>query len=332
MIIEKIAHARAGLLGNPSDGYFGKTISISVRNFAARVSLQEHPELKIDSHVADQARYPGIDALCEHIDLHGYYGGVRLMKAAIRQFVSYCRESDIKLPKRNFIMRYHSAIPRQIGLAGSSALVTAALKGLQAFYEVKIPKTILPGLSLNAEAKELGINAGLQDRVIQVYGGCVFMDFDEDFMSTNGHGQYQEIDPMPLKNIYIAYKTELSKVSGTVLNDIRSRYDAGDTVVRNTLSEIAELAEKGKELIATGDLPGINALINRNFDLRSKIMVISDSNRQLVEAARICGASAKFTGSGGSIIGFYEDEAMLKALIKAMRKLKARVIEPRLEE
>ena len=38
-MIETYAYARAGLLGNPSDGYFGKTISFSVRNFRARVLL-----------------------------------------------------------------------------------------------------------------------------------------------------------------------------------------------------------------------------------------------------------------------------------------------------
>ena len=328
MIIEKLAYARAGLLGNPSDGYFGKTISISVRNFAARVSIQEHAELKIESHVDDQHRYAGIDDFCQQIDLRGYYGGIRLMKAALRQFVEYCRKTGIKLHQRNFVLRYHSAIPRQIGLAGSSALVTAAIQALSAFYEVEIPKEILPGLILNAEAEELGINAGLQDRVIQVYGGCVYMDFDEALFKKQGYGDYQPLDPQPLQNIYIAYKTELSKVSGTVLNDIRSRYNAGDTRVRNTLAEIAELAEKGRSKIENGDPDGLEALINRNFDLRCEIMNISDSNRQLVEAARNCGASAKFTGSGGSIIGFYKDDDMLKALIKSMRKLKARVIEP----
>jgi len=33
LIIRKRAYARAGLIGNPSDGYHGKTISIIVRNF-----------------------------------------------------------------------------------------------------------------------------------------------------------------------------------------------------------------------------------------------------------------------------------------------------------
>ena len=33
--------ARAGLIGNPSDGYFGKTISVIVRDFAAQVGLTD---------------------------------------------------------------------------------------------------------------------------------------------------------------------------------------------------------------------------------------------------------------------------------------------------
>ncbi len=54
MIIESRAYARAGLLGNPSDGYFGKTISISVRNFGAHVSLYQTPELHIEPQQQDR--------------------------------------------------------------------------------------------------------------------------------------------------------------------------------------------------------------------------------------------------------------------------------------
>lgn len=64
----------------------------------------------------------------------------------------------------------------QTGLSGSSAIVCAALSCLLDFYKVKhlIKVDIRPNLILNAE-KELGIIAGLQDRVAQVYGGVVFM-------------------------------------------------------------------------------------------------------------------------------------------------------------
>ena len=48
MIITAHAYARAGLVGNPSDGYFGKTISFTIRNFRASVHLWEshHFEIK----------------------------------------------------------------------------------------------------------------------------------------------------------------------------------------------------------------------------------------------------------------------------------------------
>jgi glucuronokinase len=37
MSITSRVHARVGLLGNPSDGFFGKTISFSLANFYAQV-------------------------------------------------------------------------------------------------------------------------------------------------------------------------------------------------------------------------------------------------------------------------------------------------------
>ena len=47
LLIRKRAYARAGLLGNPSDGYHGKTISLIVRNFWAEVVLYEWDSVEI---------------------------------------------------------------------------------------------------------------------------------------------------------------------------------------------------------------------------------------------------------------------------------------------
>ena len=41
MIIESRGYARAGLIGNPSDGYFGKTIAVIIKNFHAEITLFE---------------------------------------------------------------------------------------------------------------------------------------------------------------------------------------------------------------------------------------------------------------------------------------------------
>ena len=47
ILIRKRAFARAGLVGNPSDGYHGKTISLIVRNFHAEVVLYEWDDVEI---------------------------------------------------------------------------------------------------------------------------------------------------------------------------------------------------------------------------------------------------------------------------------------------
>ena len=328
MIFESRAYARAGLLGNPSDGYFGKTISIVVRNFGAHISLYESPELQIEQQDVDRNIFRNIYQLVESVDLTGYYGGDRLIKAAIKKFSEYCDQRSIRLHGKNFTIRYRSSIPRQVGLAGSSAIITATIKALMAFYEVEVKKEELPNLVLSVETEELGINAGLQDRVIQTYEGCVYMDFDKQIMESQGFGNYESIDPTILPNFYIAYKTNLGKVSGAVFNDVKARFLEEEPLVVETLAAIGENAAVGKKAILDGDSKKLALLINKNFDLRSKIFHISDSNMELVKTARKCGASAKFTGSGGSIIGTYENDETLRCLIINMKKLNARVIKP----
>lgn len=327
-MIETRAYARAGLLGNPSDGYYGKTISISVRNFGASITLHESPELQIEPQTQDSNVFKNIFHLRDTISTLGYHGGIPLVKAAIKKFVEYCETEGIKLSNQNFTIRYRTTIPRQVGLAGSSAIVVATMRALMQFYKVEIPLPIMPTLALKAEVEELGITAGLQDRVIQCYEGCVYMDFSRDLIEKQGFGYYEPIDPRLLPKLYIAYKTDLSKVSGKVLNNIRQRWEQGDEHVVGTLQKIAGVAEEGRGIIKEQNYDRLNELVNQNLDHRAEIMTITDRNRAMIETARACGASASFTGSGGSIIGIYRDEEMLNRLFVELKKQNARVIKP----
>jgi glucuronokinase len=331
MTIQTKAFARAGILGNPSDGYFGKIIAVSIKDFEAKVFCDESHELMIQSYKEDIPVYKNIQDFVERIGLYGYYGGVRLIKAAIKKFYEYCQIQCIPLEKKNFAIRYSSGIPRQLGLGGSSAIITAAFRALMAFYNVEIPLEILPTLILEGERDELGINAGFMDRVIQVYEGCVYMDLDEKFVKEKGFGHYERLSPKFLPNLYLAHKPALGKVSGKVLNDIRQAYERGDSFVCETLSQIAEKAELGKEALLKKDFGTMKRLMDENFDLRSQIMNISAGNMEMVITARACGASAKFAGSGGSIIGMYDDEEMYARLESELRRIEAKVIKPIIE-
>jgi glucuronokinase len=113
-----------------------------------------------------------------------------------------------------------------------------------------------------------------------------------------------------------------------MFNDIHARFALGDQEVLDTLAEIASLADEGKKAIESHNYHVVHELINRNFDLRKRIMNISDQNQEMVTVARNCGASAKFPGSGGAIVGTYPDERVLKKLVIEMNKMKVRVFKP----
>src|ERR1700733_3261420 len=130
MIITSHAHARAGLVGNPSDGYFGKTISFIIRNFRATVRLWESPHFEILPTDGDLARFDSVNSFLKDQRLHGYYGGMGPLKAAIKKFHDYCHKHHIELSDRSYTVSFHTDIPRLVGLAGSSAIVMAMLRAL----------------------------------------------------------------------------------------------------------------------------------------------------------------------------------------------------------
>jgi len=330
MIIRARSYPRAGLVGNPSDGYFGKTMSFAFSNFSAQVTLYESPELMILPSAKDQSVFSSIHELVQDVEMHGYYGGVRLLKATVKRFYDYCRAHEIELNDKNFTIRYKSNIPHGVGLAGSSAIITACLRALMTFYGISIPRPMQASLVLSAESDELHIPAGLQDRVIQVYEGLVYMDFDRSLMERQGHGRYEELDVNLLPPLYIAYRSDLSERTEVFHNNIRERFERGEQTVLRAMHFWASLTDKVKSCLVEGDFEKMNELLDANFDRRSRIYRISAGNLQLVEDARSVGASAKFTGSGGAIVGLYKDEQMFRNLKKKLEHHKVKVIKPRI--
>ncbi len=330
MACEAIAYARAGLIGNPSDGYFGKTISILVRDFAAKVTLYENPEIEIVPSFQDRMRYSSMQELARDVANNGYYGGIRLMKAAIRKFQEYCEVHRIDLPQQNFSIRYRSTIPRRLGLAGSSALVTATLRCLMEFYDLEIPKEQLPNLILSVETEELDIAAGLQDRVIQVYEGVVYMDFNKELMDSQGHGRYEYLDPGLLPPLFIAYREDLGEGSETIHQSVRDRWLEGDPEVHAAMQDFAKYAAQARELLLAGRGRDIGPLMDKNFDRRCSIFKVAPENVAIVRLARSLGAHAKLAGSGGAVIGTYDDEAVYARLEAAMAESGIRVFKPQL--
>lgn len=314
MAIEHRAFARAGMIGNPSDGYFGKTISFVIREYSARVTLTPSESLELLPNEHEIPKYASISALRAKIKADGYYDAERLFKAALVRFSMYCEKNGIALHDRNFSLSYASDVPRRVGMAGSSALITATMRCLLEFYGVEIPKPLLADLIWRVENEELGIGAGLQDRVIQVYEGAVFMDFDRATMESQGYGTYTPVDLDKLPRLYVAYRTSLAEGSEVFHNNIRERWENGEQKVVDAMIQFGEFAQQAYDAMMAGEPEKVGPLMDKNFDLRRTLFQLSAGDIEMVEMARSTGAHAKFSGSGGAIVGTYADDAMFDAL------------------
>src|SRR3954452_10729270 len=138
------AFARAALAGNPSDGYGGRTLAVVVREFAARAEVRP--------------------AAADRLD-------IPLVRAAVARF-----RADV-LAVGPVAVDWATTVPREVGLAGSSAIVIAVLRALARATGATLGERELARMALAVEAEDLGIAAGLQDRLVQAHEGLAAMDF-----------------------------------------------------------------------------------------------------------------------------------------------------------
>jgi glucuronokinase len=251
------APARAALLGNPSDGYGGHVIALALANFSARVDLHEP----------------------------GAVEGHPLVEAAIGRFPHECGPLGA---------RVDTTIPRSVGLGGSSAIVIATLRALSDLHAHPLDPATVARLALAAEAEDLGVAAGPQDRVVQSHGGLLSMDFSENTV--------ERLDPAGLPPLFIAWHRGAAQSSGHVHAPLRVRVEDGERAAIHGLSELAEVARVGRDAIEAADHDALADLVDRTFDLRAELLDLDPRHERLVHIARAHGAHATYAGSGGAVV------------------------------
>ncbi len=293
------AFARAGLVGNPSDSYGGKTIALSVRNFVARVSVEASDSIEI----ADGSAAP-------------------LLNAAIRRFEAHTGTAIS--PAR---ISMETNIPFQVGLAGSSAIVIAALRALSRAHAIPLDPFDQAELALAAERDDLGIAAGPMDRVVQAYEGLIGMDFSGE----RRRDSYTRLSTKWLPPMLIAWDPRGGESSGIVHSDLRERWERGDTDVRNAMALFRDLVDEGERALRAGDHARLREVVDRNFDTRAKLCGIAERDREMVELARSRGASAKQCGSGGACLAVLAAETDADALARAYAMAGYQTVRPVVE-
>lgn len=271
--------ARIGLLGNPSDGYYGQCISLPVWNWQATVTLTPN----------DSATLPKNEGLR------------RIMEPTLRVFEGRFGDS------KGFAAAVETTIPRQVGLAGSSAIETAFVLSLMAHNDIPLDTLSsreLAELVLKVESEELGVVAGLQDCLPLAYGCMLHMDFRQELMEGRGYGEYTELDSSLLPPLWLAHAPR-GKDSGETHASLASRWERRDAEMVEIVEHLAQGAASGVDSIRNQEHTHLSMLIDTNFELRRELFgeqALGDTLDAVI-LARSLGSCAKQTGSGGAIFG-----------------------------
>jgi glucuronokinase len=279
------ASARAALAGNPSDGYGGAVLAVCVPRLAA------HAEAT-----------PATDPLSDPPSA--------LVDATIARF-----------GRGPCAVRWATTVPREVGLGGSSAIVTATVRALCALHGHALAPDELAEMVLAVEVEDLGVAAGPQDRYAQAHEGLVLMDF------AGTRPRVEHLDPALLPALYVAWRSGAAEASHAVHGGLRERGD--DPRVRAGMQRLADHARAAARALRGGDHAAFAAALDASFDERAALLDLDPRHEAMVHAARDTGASANYAGSGGAIVGTLPADG-LEPVASALRTLDCEVIAPNL--
>ena len=291
------AHARVGLLGNPSDLYGGKGLGFAVAELAATVELAPSQMVRFDGQLL---------ARCW-----------ALVQPALEA-------RGIDTAARPFAARAKSDIPFQSGLSGSSAILIAAIRAWSAWFGARFAPEEIAQLAWRVENDLLGIRAGPLDRLVQAHDCFVAMDFREPWKP----GSTTPLEPALLPPVLLAWHGVSGTPSGDVHAPVYRRFEAGDPKVRAVMSEIACNSVAGRAALESRDRASFMACVNRNLDLRAELFAIEPADRALIDLGRRLGAATKLPWSGGAVLFVALDEAHLAEVERAVAATGATTLRP----
>ncbi len=314
-MIEASAPARAGVIGNPTDGYGGSLVSCTL-DARARVRLSRCERIEL-SFAGERS------VIKSERDLRLDGGVFDIARSVIRY---------LRIAHRTFRLEGESDIPFRSGLAGSTAMLAAVFGAVCRFVGREMTPYQLAETIRYIELNYMDIQCGYQDQYMTVFGGINYLDFrskevyrelsEEVFATVEPLSAH--VDELP----FVLIHTGVQRVSGSVLRPVRERWLDGDRAVVDGYREIAELARLGKRAILLKDWEELGLLMNRNHEIQQMLGASGKANDEFIELALANGAlGAKLAGAGGggTIIALHHEP---EKLIEAFRaKGNPRVLE-----
>lgn len=288
-MIRASAPGRAGVIGNPTDGYGGTVVSISL---AQRATVRLAPaDATVLTVCGESAQISGT----RDLRLDGGYTDVA--KAVLTTF-------GTALKGRSFHLEAETAIPMRAGLAGSTAMLVAILGAVLRWIELPLNRWEIAEAARKIEFDVMKVTCGFQDQYMAVFGGLNCMDFrgkapgsetpDPVFAMVEPLAPYVPELPLLLANTGVAHH------SGQHHKPLRERWIEGDRAVVDGYERLQTLAREGKKALLQADWECLGAMMNEQHAIQRELGGSGEANERLIRAALEVGAwGAKLAGAGG---------------------------------
>lgn len=304
-MIRVTAPGRAGIIGNPTDGYGGTMIACSTKNRAS-VTIEACDQLIVENA-------NGRIALRWKNDFNNQGDYFDIVRSILRYFKLYDMKAYIKLSTN---------IPVQAGLAGSTAMLSAILSAVLNFIGKKYHSYYLAELNRTIELHYMKCQCGYQDAYMTTFGGLNYIDFrGKEYYKELEQENYATIEPLgSLVNEmpFVIAHTGVMHHSGNFHRPLRERWLEGDKAVVEGYREIAHIAQEGKRALLNSNWNELGYLMNKNHQIQDSLSDSGEQNIHMINVAKENGAlAAKLAGAGGggTIIVLTEDPIRIKAAL-----------------
>lgn len=306
-MIRVTAPGRAGIIGNPTDGYGGAMIACSTENQAV-VTIEPA------DHLIAENRF-GSTTLKWENDFQNQDDYHDIVRSVLRYFKLYNLKARIVVS---------TSVPEQAGMAGSTAVLSAVLSAIVAYTGKQYHRYQLAEINRVIELNYLSCQCGYQDAYMTTFGGLTYLDFrGKAYYKEFAKEQYATVEPLGAyvdELPFVVAHTGVKHHSGNFHRPLRERWLEGDKTVVEGYKEIMDIAREGKKALINQDWASLGYLMNENHSVQDAIADSGEQNNQMIRVAKDNGAlGAKLAGAGGggTIIALTLEPERTKAALAA---------------
>ncbi len=205
------------------------------------------------------------------------------------------------------------------GLGSSSSFLVGLIKCISSFKNLNLTKKKIAEIACYIEINILKKPIGMQDQYSAAFGGLNHIIFDGNIVKVNKI----LIPKSRLKtfesNLFLFY-TNISRKSKSILKNVKKNNN------NKFLKKIADLSDKFKKVLKSGDLDNIGKILNEGWTLKKKLSKNTSNSilDKMYDYALKSGASGgKLLGAGGGgFFLFYVPKNNHKIFKKKMNKYK----------